>query len=149
MAAAGDRCRTGEALVCALRIGSVARADALRVNVARGGPVALDRCADGGGPVRSSIGPGTRAAVRARRVLHPGPLPPAPNIAAAQPVAMADLATAAGAAWRWAPAPVTAVQRLMLACAARAALHPFAPADCAPADSAPAAMVAPWREALA
>lgn len=130
--------------VCALRIGNVAGADALLMNVARGGPVAIDRFADGGGPVRSYIGPGTLAAVLTGLARHPGPLPPALNIAAPQPVAMADLATAAGAAWHWVVAPATAVQRITLECAALAALHPFAPSD-----SDPAAMVAQWREAVA
>jgi nucleoside-diphosphate-sugar epimerase len=144
MEAACDPFRAAGLEVCALRIGNVAGADALLVNVARGGALAIDRFADGGGPVRSYIGPGTLAAVLAGLAMHPGPLPPALNIAAPQPVAMADLAAAAGAAWAWVEAPATAAQRITLDCAALARLHPFTPSD-----STPAAMVAQWREATA
>ena len=46
--------------ICCLRIGNVAGADALLLNVGRAGPggaVVIDRFDDGGGPVRSYIGP--------------------------------------------------------------------------------------------
>ena len=64
--------------ICCLRIGNVAGADALLVNVAQGGPdgaVVIDRFADGGGPVRSYIGPGTLTAVLSTLCRAPGPLP--------------------------------------------------------------------------
>jgi nucleoside-diphosphate-sugar epimerase len=131
--------------ICALRIGNVAGADALLLNVARTGPggaVVIDRFADGGGPVRSYIGPATLAAVLATLCRHPGPLPEALNIAAPDPVAMTALAQAAGAHIETRPAPRGAHQRITLDCRRLAALHRFAPGD-----STPAEMVRQWRAA--
>ncbi len=131
--------------ICALRIGNVAGADALLLNVARTGPgdaVVIDRFADGGGPVRSYIGPATLAAVLATLCRHPGPLPEALNIAAPDPVAMTALAQAAGAHIETRPAPRGAHQRITLDCRRLAALHRFTPGD-----STPAEMVRQWRAA--
>lgn len=129
--------------VCCLRIGNVAGADALLVNVAQGGPdgaVVIDRFADGGGPVRSYIGPGTLAAVLATLCRAPGPLPRVLNIAAPAPVAMTALAEAAGAPYTMRPAPPGAHQRITLDCTRLAALHDFAPGDRMVAE-----MVRQWR----
>lgn len=129
--------------ICALRIGNVAGADALLLNVAgagRGGAVVIDRFADGGGPVRSYIGPATLAAVLATLCRHPGPLPGALNIAAPEPVAMTALAQAAGARAESRPAPVDAHQRITLDCRRLGALHRFVPED-----STAAEMVRQWR----
>ena len=129
--------------ICALRIGNVAGADALLLNVARAGPgdaVVIDRFADGGGPVRSYIGPSTLAAVLTTLCHHPGPLPEALNIAAPEPVAMAGLADAAGARIEMRPAPQGAHQRITLDCRRLAALHRFAPTD-----STSTEMVRQWR----
>lgn len=130
---------------CALRIGNVAGADALLLNVARNGPdrpVTLDIFADGGGPLRSYIGPGTLAEVLETLCLLDGPPPPVLNVAAPQPVPMATLAKAAGAGFRARPAPASAHQRITLDCRRLAALHGFRPAD-----SDPAEMVRQWHEA--
>jgi len=129
--------------ICALRIGNVSGADALLVNVARagtGGAVVIDRFADGGGPLRSYIGPVTLAAVLATLARHPGPLPEALNIAAPEPVTMAALARAAGARVETRPAPPGAHQCITLDCRRLAALHRFAASD-----STAEEMVRQWR----
>lgn len=111
--------------VCCLRIGNVAGADALLLNAALDKPLAIDCFADGAGPLRSYIGPHTLARVLLALAVTPASLPQVLNIAAPAPVAMADLASAAGLAWGWQPAPPTAVQRVTLDCRALARLAPF------------------------
>ena len=124
--------------ITALRIGNVAGADALLGGIRPGEPTKIDCFADGTGPVRSYIGPRTLADVLAR-LLGQG-LPPVLNIGAPHPVAMADLAQAAGADWHYARAPMTAFQRITMDCSALAKLYSFEPSD-----SDAAAMVAEWR----
>jgi nucleoside-diphosphate-sugar epimerase len=131
--------------VCVLRIGNVAGADALLVNVARGdAPITLDIFADGAGPLRSYIGPQSMAEVLETLTRHHGPLPAILNLAAPHPITMAALAQAAGATIRPRPAPATAHQRITLDCSRLAALHRFRAAD-----SDPAEMVRQWQEARA
>lgn len=147
MEAACARWRARGLEICALRIGNVAGADALLLNVARagtGGAVVIDRFTDGGGPVRSYIGPATLAAVLATLCRHPGPLPEALNIAAPDPVAMTALADAAGARIEMRSAPPDAHQHITLDCGRLAALHRFDASD-----SASAEMVRQWRAASA
>lgn len=109
--------------VCALRIGNVAGADALLLNAP--GPVRLDRFADGGGPVRSYVGPASLARILVA-LCDPGlTLPAALNLAAPRPVSMQALARAAGFRWSWVPAPDRAVQWQLLDCRALAALVPI------------------------
>lgn len=122
--------------ICCLRIGNVAGADALLLNglAAAGRPLTLDRFADGGGPLRSYVGPATLARITAALAQSPGPLPPCLNIGAPEPVAMADLARAAGFAWVWREAPAAALQRITLDVSALEAFYPFAPADSAPSE---------------
>lgn len=131
--------------ICCLRIGNVAGADALLLNLGRSGAtgaLVIDRFADGGGPVRSYIGPATLAAVVATLCRASCPLPEVLNIAAPVPVAMTDLAAAAGARAETRPAPKEAHQRITLDCTRLAALHGFAERDSA-ADE----MVRQWRAA--
>ncbi|MET4101740.1 UDP-glucose 4-epimerase [Roseovarius sp. MBR-78] len=131
--------------ICCLRIGNVAGADALLLNVAGGhGALVIDRFADGGGPVRSYIGPATLAAVLATLCRHADPLPDVLNIAAPVPVAMTALAQAAGARYETRPAPPEAHQRITLDCRRLAALHHFAPKD-----STAAEMVRQWHASSA
>ncbi len=135
--------RDGGMEVAMLRIGNVLGADALMANAAHaspGAPLALDRFADGGGPLRSYIGPVSLARVIAALAAHPGPLPGVLNVAARRPVAMAEILGAAGVPWRWAPAPSAARQRITLDCERLAALIPHVPLA-----AAPAAMVAELR----
>ena len=145
MEAACDPWRARGLDICVLRIGNVAGADALLLNAGRSGPggaVVIDRFADGGGPVRSYIGPATLAAVLGTLCRHVGPLPPVLNIACPVPVAMADLAGAAGAPYETRPAPPGAHQRIILDCRRLESLHNFAPLD-----STATEMVRQWREA--
>lgn len=128
----------GMAVTC-LRIGNVAGADALLLNVAAGQKVWVDRFADGGGPVRSYIGPRSLARVLAGLVGRD--LPEVLNLAAPEPVAMADLAQAAGAEWDWRVAPATAHARITMDCSLLAGL-----CGLAAEGSTAAAMVAEWRQ---
>ncbi|MBE0452683.1 NAD-dependent epimerase/dehydratase family protein [Roseovarius autotrophicus] len=142
MEAAGRAWRDRGLEVCALRIGNVAGADALLLNVGRGeGAITLDVFADGEGPLRSYIGPRTMAEAIDTLCGHDGLLPPVLNLAAPQPVSMASLALAAGAAIQPRPAPEAAHQRITLDCTRLARLHGFAPEDGDPAE-----MVRQWLE---
>jgi UDP-glucose 4-epimerase len=133
--------------LCFLRIGNVAGADALLLNVAQSAkttPVKIDIFADGTGPLRSYIGAGTLAQVLQTLCLHPAPLPDILNIAAPVPIAMEALAQAAGHPWQArSPAP-GAHQKITLDCGALARLHMFAAADAQPDH-----MVRQWKETLA
>ena len=124
--------------VTALRIGNVAGADALLAGITPGQPTKIDCFADGTGPVRSYIGPVTLADVLAK--LLGQDLPPVLNIGAPHPVAMADLAQAAGADWRYQPAPASAYQRITLDCGQLAQHYRFTERQ---TDAA--AMVAEWQ----
>lgn len=126
--------------ITALRIGNVAGADALLGGIQPGQPTKIDAFADGTGPVRSYIGPISLADVLAR--LLGQDLPPVLNIGAPHPVAMADLAQAAGAEWQYQPAPATAYQRITLDCGQLAQHYHFAENQ-----SDAAAMVAEWQSA--
>lgn len=127
--------------ICCLRIGNVAGADVLLLNglAARGQALRIDRFSDGGGPLRSYIGPATLARVTAALASHPGSLPTCLNIGAPEAVAMSDLASAAGFAWQWQEAPASAHQRITLDLTRLGALYSFAPAD-----SEPLEMIRQW-----
>ncbi|MCB1389639.1 MAG: NAD-dependent epimerase/dehydratase family protein [Rhodobacteraceae bacterium] len=125
--------------VCCLRIGNVAGADALLTGTRR--PVLLDRFADGAGPARNYIGPGTLARVLLALARAPA-LPPLLNLATPRPVDMADLARAAGLPVEWQPAPEGALARVTLDMRRLESLVAFADTD-----SDPATMVAEWRAA--
>ncbi|GAB5447988.1 MAG: NAD(P)-dependent oxidoreductase [Gymnodinialimonas sp.] len=146
MEAACTPWRTAGLEVCCLRIGNVAGADALLLNVARaqdGAPLAIDCFEDGRGPVRSYIGAGTLARVLADLATHPAPLPPILNVAEPGFVFMEDLARAADHPFAYRPAQKGAFQRITLECSRLEALHAFDPA---PADAA--RMVEQWKETL-
>ncbi|MCC5969629.1 MAG: NAD-dependent epimerase/dehydratase family protein [Pararhodobacter sp.] len=125
--------------VCCLRIGNVAGADALLLNAATDAPLTIDRFADGGGPLRSYIGPKSLARVVLALARLPDRLPQVLNIAAPRAVGMADLAHAAKLDWRWQPAPKAAIQRLTLDCSALTKLVPLAETESTAAD-----IVAQW-----
>ncbi|MCZ4352280.1 NAD(P)-dependent oxidoreductase [Roseovarius aestuarii] len=124
--------------VTALRIGNVAGADALLLNVAQGRPMQLHQFADGGGPVRSYIGPVDLARVLGD-LLREDDLPDIVNIAAPTPVTMQALLEAGGTAFEWSVAPDDAVQHITLNCDALKARHPFDETA-----SLPDAMLAQW-----
>lgn len=114
--------------ICNLRIGNVVGADALLLNKAGSGPghqLRLDQFADGGGPVRSYIAPVALARVLVGLAICPVALPENLNVALSSPVAMEDLARAAGLSWHFVPAPATAIQRITLDCSALGGLLPM------------------------
>lgn len=132
--------------VCCLRIGNVAGADALLLNVMRSAPdqpLVIDQFADGRGPVRSYIGARSMADVLLTMAMTPNALPEVLNIATPGRVWMEDLAKAAEHPFKFRDAPPTAHQTITLDCSRLAALHDFAP------DAAdPATMVAQWKDTL-
>ena len=100
--------------VC-LRLANVVGADSLAPALQRSAPVTLDRFSDGNGPLRSYIGAADLAAVlRALAELSAAHLPTTLNIAAHHPVAMQDLAQAAGKEIIWRDAPPAAVQTVTM-----------------------------------
>ncbi len=142
MEAICDRWRGRGLEVCCLRIGNVAGADVLLLNglkATAAAPLRIDRFGDGQGPLRSYIGPATLARVVAGLASHPLPLPETLNIAAPNPISMADLATEANMAWVWTEAPASAVQNITLDCTQLSNLHRFDPAD-----SSAAEMIRQW-----
>lgn len=118
--AVADRSRTRADAppVTILRIGNVMGADALSAAIGRGGVVTLDPVEGrAGGPERSCIGPAALFGVvtaLARRAVRGEALPPVLNVAQEPPLAMADLLTAAGSAWRWGADNPAVVPRVAL-----------------------------------
>lgn len=134
----------GTGITC-LRIGNVVGADALvgRLRQPPGEAVIDPVPGRAGGPVRSFVGPVTLARVLARLAglaAAGRALPQVLNLAAPRPVAMADLADAAGLAWRHGPPNPAVIPAVTFDTARLAALVPLPPAA-----SDPAAMVAEWR----
>ncbi len=145
MEAVGSAARETGLEVCILRIGNVAGADALLapltgrpVDPAR--PLRIDGFADGLGPLRSYIGPGTLARVLAVLAQHPVPLPRILNLAAPAPVRMVDLARAAGWPFELTAAPANASQNITLDCSLLTRLCPMTKDD-----SLPNVMVRQWK----
>lgn len=132
--------------VCCLRIGNVAGADALLLNVALASMeklLIIDRFSDMGGPVRSYIGGDTLADVLCELVKSPEPLPYILNIATPNVVLLEDLARAAGKPYIFRAAPVGAHQRITLNCNRLAARYAFA------ADAGdPVRLVTKWKETM-
>ena len=132
--------------VCCLRIGNVAGADALLLNVAELGPdepVVIDTFADGRGPVRSYIGPKSLARVLNKLAVHDTVLPPALNIAAPDPISMDALAQAAGQPWTAKPAHSAAQQSITLDTMLLNEFCSFSREESCPSD-----MVSQWKETL-
>lgn len=125
-----------------LRLANVVGADSLAPALQhpeRG--VTLDRFTDGTGPRRSYIGPGDLARVLAGLTrLAPDDLPDLLNIAAPAPVAMEDLARAAGCPIIWRAAPPKAQAEVSLDTNRLARLLPGALHHVTPRE-----MVADWR----
>lgn len=132
--------------ICCLRIGNVAGADALLLNVARSEPdqpIVIDRFADGRGPVRSYIGPRTLSDVLLTLATTPLALPSILNVAAPGSVTMEELSRAAGHPFDFKNAPQTAHQTITLDCGRLAELHDFS------ADAAePMELVTQWKDTL-
>lgn len=128
--------------VTALRLGNVVGADLLGRRSLAPEPspsIALDRFADGAGPVRSYIGPSALARVLDGLGAVEGELPPVLNIACPKPVAMESLLRHASIPFHWRAAPPSAQQRVVMDCTRLDALCDL-PADCAD----PARMAEEW-----
>lgn len=104
-----------------LRLGNVAGADSLARALAQPGPVTLDRFGEdpgdpeGEGPRRSYLGIEDLARCLAALLRLPAAtLPPVLNLAGPTPVAMAEIARAAGREVLWRPAPARALPLLSL-----------------------------------
>ncbi|MBL4627964.1 MAG: NAD-dependent epimerase/dehydratase [Roseicyclus sp.] len=137
--------------ICCLRIGNVAGADQLLINVElarRSAPanspnkIRLDVFDNGRGPQRSYIGPQTLAAVLQALATTPRGLPETLNIAAPQPIWMDDLLIAAGCAFD-AVSVAGPHQFITLNCDQLTQFYPFRPEE-----SLPETMVKQWQETL-
>lgn len=132
--------------LCFLRIGNVAGADALLLNIARAGPkeaIEIDIFSDGRGPIRSYIGAQTMCQVLQSLCRYPSALPQILNIAAPMPLAMDALADATGHPWRPRPPSEISHQNIVLDCNLLTSLHPFHTYDTRPSE-----MVRQWKETL-
>ncbi len=100
--------------VC-LRLANVVGADSLAPALTTQGPVRLDRFENDAGPLRSYLSPGDLVRIlSALSALPVADLPDILNVATPDPVAMADLARAAGQDIEWQPAPDGATQIVTL-----------------------------------
>jgi len=132
--------------LCLLRIGNVAGADALLLNIAEAGPkesVEIDIFPDGRGPIRSYIGAHTMVQALQSLCHYPSALPRVLNVAAPVPLSMDALADAAGHPWRQRTASKRTYQNITLDCSRLASLHPFNAID-----SRPNEMVRQWKDSL-
>lgn len=132
--------------ICFLRIGNVAGADALLLNIAKAHPtkaIEIDIFDDGRGPVRSYIGAQTLARVMVSLCSHTTALPPVLNVATPIPLSMDALADAAGHPWRQRTPSDRTYQSILLDCSALASLHAFNARD-----SQPSEMIRQWKEAI-
>ena len=132
--------------ICCLRIGNVAGADALLLNVAKSAPdqaIEIDIFDDGRGPVRSYIGARTLASVLRSLCLHPDQLPAVVNIGTLEPVSMDALADAAHHRWLKRSPTGPTPQSITLDCSLLSTLHEFNTLD-----SRPDEMVRQWKETL-
>lgn len=130
--------------VCFLRLGNVAGADALLLNVAKAAPdqpIEIDTFEDGHGPVRSYIGAHTLTKVVQSLFEHRGALPEILNIGAPDPISMDALADAAHHPWRARAANGPTPQRITIDCSKLASLYKFSTLDSDPKD-----MVRQWKE---
>lgn len=115
-----EKAVSAQADVTCLRIGNVAGCDGLFQAMTRGA-VRVDQFADGQGPRRMMIGPRDLARVLGVLSSTHTLLPKVINIASPGLVAMNAMADAAGAAWDWQPAPITALPVLEMDVGALAA----------------------------
>lgn len=130
--------------VCCMRIGNVAGADLLLTNSLQARPkepLLLDQFSNGLGPRRSYIGAATLARVIETLATCEGLLPAVLNVAAPEPVAMADLVSAAGVPMQWVPAAKGAVQDITLDCRRLCTFHAFGPTE-----SEAAEMIRQWHD---
>ena len=107
--------RLGGARHCILRLANVAGADSLFRALDTRDEIVLDRFEGGGGPVRSYIAiPELAQVVEALLACEAARLPQVLNVAAPAPVAMEEIARAAGRRIVWREAGAEAVPRVVL-----------------------------------
>ncbi len=126
-----------------LRIGNLVGADMLSRKMAAG-PVALDQFLDRQGPRRMMIGPQAFGQALID-LLALDQTPQVLNLAQPGLVAMGAMLDAAGATWRWQPAPAGALPRLDMDVTLVRSLIDLAPAD--PAQMLAEARAAGWEGA--
>ncbi|MBX7460388.1 NAD-dependent epimerase/dehydratase family protein [Qipengyuania huizhouensis] len=132
--------------VSCLRIGNVAGADALLLNLIEadeGAPVMIDIYDDGMGPIRSYLGPESLANVLSALATSSRSLPSVINIAAPAPIAMEELANSAGHLWAPRYVADNSTQRIVLDCSLLGEFYSFSSEECKPAE-----MVRQWKNVL-
>lgn len=143
MEKASERWRDLGIDLCALRIGNVAGADSLLVNLANASPEAsieLDIFEDSHGPLRSYIGPRTLASVLQSISLYEGHLPAALNVAAPTPIYMETLVDALKHPWVCRRVEAQPNQIITLNCDLVSTIHTFQESD-----SLPEEMIRQWK----
>ncbi len=132
--------------VCCLRIGNVAGADALLLNIKNSEtytPISIDIFADGRGPLRSYIGPKTLSMVIDTLVLQTYKLPSILNIAAPSPIHMDVLANAAGHPWVPKKPKNQSHQNISLDCSLISEIYPFTVSEGTASE-----IVMQWKDTL-
>ncbi|MFZ7091047.1 NAD-dependent epimerase/dehydratase family protein [Primorskyibacter sp. 2E233] len=106
-----------------MRIGNVAGADSIFLNLAKGDRIRLDRFSDGSAPARSYIAPQDLAGaiVSLLRSDITGPV----NLSAPVATGMDQIALAAGSTIDWVPAPETALPKVQLDCGRLQTVYTF------------------------
>ena len=138
---AWQEAREGGPQSCIMRIANVVGADSLFGAIDAGGTIVLDRFGDGQGPQRSYIGGCDLVrCFAALLTCRAHDLPKVVNIAGRAPVAMEDLARAAGCVVTWRDAPAEAVPMVALQTDVLRRLI-----DLGPASADAAALVADWQ----
>ncbi|WP_397506109.1 NAD-dependent epimerase/dehydratase family protein [Qipengyuania sp. R86523] len=111
-----------------LRIGNVAGADALLLNLAAADSqtrLEIDIFPNGEGPIRSYIGPQSLSGVLKVLSKSAQSLPAVINLAAPHPISMISLADAAGAPWKARPIMENKSQKITLDCNVLRSLYKF------------------------
>jgi UDP-glucose 4-epimerase len=146
MEKACDEWRDNKLEVCCLRIGNVAGADALLLNIAESlpnKPVKIEIFKDGHGPMRSYIGPETLSQVLHSLSSQKRKLPDIINIAAPAPIYMESLAAELGIQCLKVKSGAQSIQNITLNCDRLKKYHHFIDND-----SAPSSMVSQWAETI-
>jgi hypothetical protein len=120
-----------------LRIGNVAGADALLLNVIAGdrqAPLEIDIFPNEEGPIRSYIGPQSLSGVLKALSNSIKPLPPVVNLAAPNPISMNSLADAARVRWKAKPVSDDKNQVVTLDCSMLEEFYQFQSFESGPGE---------------
>lgn len=123
--------------VTCLRIGNVAGADALLLNVIAGdrqAPLEIDIFPNKEGPIRSYIGPQSLSGVLKVLSNSIKPLPPVVNLAAPNPISMNSLADAARVRWKAKPVSDDKNQVITLDCSMLGEFYQFQSFESSPGE---------------